>query len=236
MFTALLLGTCLGFTLSIPPGPLALAFMKKAVSKHYKDAMLVGIGAAVMDIFYNLLAAFASSALVVWLSNVFLENRWLSVLFQALCVVVLLVLGIRYLMDKHNPKAERHMIEKERAQEERARKLGHSSPFFLGTLIAFTNLATPTFLPSMIAVISYMQAQGFLERSFSASIFYAFGFGIGTTVWFAVMLRFIMRHHEKLSAGFITMVFRIAGGAFILFAIIIVYNVLNALHLYGGLR
>ncbi|HXG00574.1 MAG TPA: LysE family transporter [Bacteroidota bacterium] len=230
MASALLIGIAFGFTLSIPPGPLALAFMKKAVSREYRGAMLVGIGAAVMDVFYNLLAAFASSALVVWLSNVFLENRWLSVAFQVLCVVVLLVLGIRYLMDKHNPKAERHMIEKEREQEERARRLGHGSPFFLGTLIAFTNLATPTFLPSMIAVVGYMQAQGFLERSFSASLFYAIGFGIGTTVWFAVMLRFIMKHHEKLSAGFITMVFRFAGGAFILFAIIIIYNILNATH------
>lgn len=227
MFTALLLGLLLGFTLSIPPGPLSLAFMKKAVGKQYREAMLVGTGAALMDVFYNLLAAFASSALVVWLSSFFLENRWVSVLFQVLCFLILIVLGIRYLMDKHDPKAERTIIERERAQEERARKMGHGSPFFLGTLIAFTNLATPTFLPSMIAVISYLHAQGILERSFSASLFYSIGFGIGTTLWFAVMLRFIMKHHAKLSAAFITTIFKFAGGAFILFAVILAYNIFN---------
>jgi threonine/homoserine/homoserine lactone efflux protein len=225
MITALFLGMLLGFSLSIPPGPLALAFMKKAVSKQYTAAMLVGAGAALMDVFYNLLAAFASSALVVWLSSFFLENPWVSVVFQILCFGVLIVLGIRYLMDKHDPKAERTIIERERAQEERARKIGHGSPFFLGTLIAFTNLATPTFLPSMIAVISYLHAQGILERSFSASLFYSAGFGIGTTFWFGVMLRFIMRHHAKLSAAFITSIYRVAGAAFILFAVILAYNI-----------
>ncbi len=225
MASALVIGIVFGFTLSIPPGPLALAFMKKAVSKEYKGAMLVGTGAAVMDVFYNLLAAFASSALVVWLSSFFLQNRWVSILFQALCFLILIVLGIRYLLDKHDPKAERNIIERERAQEERARKMGHGSPFFLGTLIAFTNLATPTFLPSMIAVISYLHAQAILERSFSASLFYSIGFGIGTTLWFAVMLRFIMKHHAKLSAAFITTIFKFAGGAFILFAVILAYNI-----------
>lgn len=225
MITALLLGIVFGFTLSIPPGPLALAFMKKAVSKHYKDAVLVGSGAALMDIFYNMLAAFASSALVVWLSDLFLENRWLSLLFQVACFIVLVILGIRYLLDKHNPESERHMVERERMQEERARKIGHGSPFFLGTLIAFTNLATPTFLPSMIAVISYLHAEGILQRTFSSNLLYSVGFGIGTILWFFVILRFIMKHHEKFSSAFITTIYKSAGGAFILFAVLLAYNI-----------
>ncbi len=227
MITALLLGILLGFVLSIPPGPLALAFMKKAVCKHYTDAMQVATGAAVMDVFYNLLATFASSALVVWLSDVFLQNRWLSLVFQILCFLILIVLGIRYLRDKHSATAERHYIERERAQEERARKIGRGSPFLLGTLIAFTNLATPTFLPSMIAVISYFHAEGIIERTASSNLLYSAGFGMGTTVWFLLILRFVMKHHEKLTPGFITMVYRFAGAAFILFAIALAYNVLK---------
>lgn len=225
MATALLLGVVFGFTLSIPPGPLALAFMKKAVSKEYKAAMLVGSGAALMDVLYNLLAAFASSALVVWLSDLFLENRWLSLLFQLACFVVLTVLGIRYLQDKHNPESEKHIIERERMQEERARTIGHGSPFFLGTIIAFTNLATPTFLPSMIAVISYLHAEGILLRTLSANLLYAIGFGAGTILWFLVILRFIMKHHEKFSSAFITTIYKSAGGAFVLFAVLLAYNI-----------
>ncbi|MDL1893822.1 hypothetical protein FBQ87_13190 [Sphingobacteriales bacterium CHB3] len=226
MATALLLGILLGFALSIPPGPLSLAFMKKAVSKEYAAAFMVAFGAAVMDIFYNLIAASASSALVVWLSDLFVENKWLSLVFQALCFFILLVLGIRYLRDKHDLKAERNIVERERATEERVRKIGHGSPFFLGTLIAFTNLATPTFLPSMIAAISYLHAEGFLERSVAANLMYSVGFGIGTTIWFSTVLRFIVKHHAKLSSSFITAIYKLAGGALILFALALAYNMI----------
>lgn len=224
MITALLLGTLLGFALSIPPGPLSLAFMKKAVSKHYSAAFMVALGAAAMDILYSLIAASASSALVVWLSDLFVQNRWLSFLFQGLCFIFLMVLGIRYLLDKHYLKAERNIVERERTQEDRVRKIGHGSPFVLGILVAFTNLATPTFLPSMIAAISYLHAEGILERSVSSNLMYALGFGVGTTIWFSVILRFIMKHHAKLSPAFITTIYKIAGGALILFALALMYN------------
>jgi threonine/homoserine/homoserine lactone efflux protein len=225
MITALFLGMLLGFSLSIPPGPLALAFMKKAVSRDYAAAFLVAFGAAVMDILYNVIAASASSALVVWLSDLFVENKWLSVAFQAICFIVLIVLGVRYLLDKHDAKAERHIVEREREQEERVRTIGHGSPFFLGTLIAFTNLATPTFLPSMIAAISYLHAEGFLARSLSTNVLYAVGFGVGTIIWFSVILRFIMKHHAKLSSAFITTIYKIAGAALVLFALALAYHV-----------
>ncbi|MBI5471327.1 MAG: LysE family transporter [Ignavibacteriae bacterium] len=228
MITALLIGTVIGLVLSIPPGPLALAFMKKAVSRQYSDAMLVATGAAVMDVFYNLLAAFASSAIVLTLSDVFLQNRWLSIVFQLLCIIVLAVLGVRHVRDKHNPTAERHYVERERAQEERAKRIGHGSPFFLGTLIAFTNLATPTFLPSMIAVLSYLHAEKVFPHSVSSNFSYSIGFGIGTTIWFFLVLRFVMKHQEKLTPGFITAVYRIAGVAFIIFALLLAYNVMSS--------
>jgi threonine/homoserine/homoserine lactone efflux protein len=232
MLASILLGILFGFTLSIPPGPLALAFMKKSVSAQYKAALLIALGAAVMDVVYNLLAAFASSALVVWLSGLFLQNRWLSLLFQAICVAILLVLGIRYLRDKHDAKAERTIVERERAQERRAEKIGHGAPFLLGTLIAFTNLATPTFLPSMIAVISYLQAERILDRTISSNLLYSVGFGAGTMIWFTAILRFIMKHHAKLTPAFITSIFKFAGGAFIFFAVLLAYNIVTTSNLH----
>lgn len=228
MITALVLGILVGFTLSIPPGPLSLAFMKRAVTKQYKGALLVALGGSTMDVLYNLVATSASSALVVGLSDLFLQNRWLSVLFQALCFVILVVLGIRYLLDKHDAKVERNIVERERAQEARAKKMAPGSPFFLGTLIAFTNLATPTFLPSMIAVISYFHAEGILLRTISTHLLYSLGFGVGTMIWYSTVARFIMRHHTKLSPGFITTIFRFAGTLFLVFAALLAYHIVTA--------
>ena len=225
MLTALLLGIILGFTLSIPPGPLSVAVTKKCLQGHTIPAFMTGLGAAAMDICYNLIAAFASSAIVVTLSNLFVHNRWLSLLFQILCVIVLVVLGIRYIREKHDVMHDRALIEKDEAQEEKAKKLGHGSPFFVGVLIAFTNLASPTFLPSMIAVISYLHAEGLLGQNIDANVLYSVGFGFGTTIWFVVLLQLLVKHRRKLSPNFITSIYRFAGGTFILFALALAYNI-----------
>lgn len=228
MLSSLALGIILGFALSIAPGPIAVAFMKKAVVGEYRPAFMTGLGAASMDVLFNLLAAFASSALVIQLSNLFLRNRWLSLLFQIVCVAVLIVLGVRYFRQQHNIAEERHVMEQEAEQEQRARKFSHGSPFFLGVMLAITNLATPTFFPSMVAAVSYLHAEGFLMRDIGSSVLYAVGFGIGTTVWFIILLRFFVKHRTKLSPTFINTMFKVAGATFLLFAAFLVYNVASS--------
>ena len=228
MLSSLVLGVILGFALSIAPGPIAVAFMKKAVVGEFRPAFMLGLGAATMDILFNLLAAFASSALVVQLSNLFQQNRWLSLLFQIACVIVLIVLGIRYSRQRHIIAEERHVMEQEAEQERRATKLSHGSPFFLGVMLAITNLATPTFFPSMVAAVSYLHAEGFLMRDMGSSVLYALGFGIGTTVWFIILLRFFAKHRTKLSPGFINTMFKVAGATFLAFAAFLVYNVASS--------
>lgn len=225
MITALLLGIVLGFTLSIPPGPLAVAVSKKGLEGHFLPAFMTGLGAALMDVGYNLIAAFASSAIVVSLSSLFLHNRWLSVFFQAMSVVVLFVLGLRYILQKQDAATDKKMVEQEEAQEQKAKKLGHGSPFFVGVLIAFTSLPSPTFMPSIIAAVSYLHAEGFLQNSVGTNILYAVGFGIGTLLWFIIIIRFLLRQRTKLSPHFVTNIYRFAGGTFILFALALVYNI-----------
>jgi threonine/homoserine/homoserine lactone efflux protein len=227
MITALLLGIILGFALSIAPGPIAVAFMKKAVEGHFKQAFMIGFGAAVMDIVFNMVAAFASSAIVVSLSALFLENRSLSFAFQILSIGILLLLGIRYIRQKHVP-TNNELLEREAAQEAKATQYSHGSPFFLGVLIGVTNLATPTFFPSMVAAVSYLHAEGFLISAFGANILYAVGFGLGTMLWFTILLRLFIKHRTKLSPGFINTMFKGAGATLLLCAALLVYNVLRS--------
>jgi threonine/homoserine/homoserine lactone efflux protein len=227
MLTALLLGIVIGFALCIAPGPIAVAFMKKAVVGEYRPALLIGAGAAVMDIVFNLLAAFASSALVIWLSNLFDRHRWLSLAFQLASIIALLVLGIRYLRAKHNIAEERQVLEHEATQEAKAKQYSHGSPFSLGIMLAVTNLATPTFFPSMVAAVSYLHAAGFLGQMSGANVLYAVGFGFGTFLWFILLWRLFMKHRTKLSPAFINTMFKFAGATFLLFAALLIYNVVQ---------
>lgn len=227
MLTAILLGLAGGFVLSIPPGPLSIAVTKQGVEGRFLPGFKVALGAALMDIVYMLIATFTSSAIVVALTSLITGSQWLPLAFQLLCIGVLLFMGIRYLKSEYCKEATNLSTRRQLAQEQKAKALGRSSPLFLGVLIALTNLATPTFLPSMIAFVGYFHANGGLQQGALNSAAFSIAFGLGTAIWFFFFLRILIRFRRKLSDTFITSIYRFAGGTFILFAAIIAYNVVT---------
>jgi len=225
MVTSLLLGILSGFVLSIPPGPLSAAVTKHSVGHGFRAGLMIALGGAAMDIVYVLIAAFASSALVVALVNLVTGSGWPPFLFQVLCIAILLVMGVRYMRQKHHPEVEEKILKAEQAQEEKARKLGYTSPFFIGVLIAVANLAAPTFIPSMISVVSYLQANSWLSGNAGDNVTYAFGFGIGTTCWFSLVARMLVKHRSKFSPDVLSTIYRFAGGTLIFCACVLTYHV-----------
>src|SRR4029453_15278850 len=95
MVTALLVGIVVGFVLAIPPGPIALACLQKALAGQAREGVALVLGASALDIGYALLAAGASSALVGALWGLVLRHAWALLAFQGGCIVVLVVLGVR---------------------------------------------------------------------------------------------------------------------------------------------
>ena len=144
MVTALLVGLVVGFVLAIPPGPLAIACISQALAGQARESVALALSASAMDIGYALLAAFASSALVGALRGLVTDNAWSLLAFQGGCIVVLVVLGLHYWRPT-TPAGTGPP-----GQEEPERPLGDASPSLRGVLIALTNLASPTFLPTLI--------------------------------------------------------------------------------------
>jgi threonine/homoserine/homoserine lactone efflux protein len=224
----LLLGIAGGFVLSIPPGPLSIAVTREGLEGYLKHAMMIVLGAAIMDIVYILIATFASSAIVLALQQLIKETEWFPVLFQIACIIVLLYLGIRYLTPARCEEAATKNEMAEKQQVERAQKMGHASPFFIGLLIAITNLASPTFIPSMITFVGFLHANGWLQRGALSSTLFSVGFGLGTVLWFFSMLRILHRFRHTLPKNFVLGVYRFAGGTLILFAAVIAYHTVTA--------
>lgn len=225
MVMALLLGVLSGIVLSIPPGPLSAAVTKHSVSESFQSGFMVALGGAVMDIIYVMIAAFASSAIVTTVINLVTANGWILLGFQIACILALIVMGIRYLRHKQDPAEESHILKVEETQEANARRLGYSSPFFVGILIAVANLASPMFIPSMISVVSYIQANGLFHRNAGDNVAYAFGFGIGTTCWFTLMVSVLVKYRSKFSMNVLANIYRFAGGTFIVCACLLTYHV-----------
>lgn len=228
LLATILLGIAGGFVLSIPPGPLAIAVTKQGIEGNFRAGITLVFGAALMDVVYILLSTFASSAIVQALERLIKETQWFPVLFQIACIVLLLFLGIRYFTPARCEQVTSEDEEMERAQEARARKMGHATPFFIGVLISVTNLATPTFLPSMIAFIGFLHGSGWLHRGVLPSAVFSVAFGLGTLLWFFCVLRILIRFRKSISGNFVQNIYRFAGGTLIIFAAVIAYHTVTA--------
>ncbi len=224
LLATILLGIAGGFILCIPPGPLAVAVTKRGIEGDFRGGLMLLLGAALMDIVYILVATFASSAIVLALQQLIKETQWFPVLFQIACIILLLFLGIRYFTPERVEKAATKSEKTELLQEERARKMGHATPFFTGVLIAITNLASPTFLPSLIAFVGFLHADGWLHRGVLPSVFFSVGFGMGTMFWFLIVLRILLKYRKSIPKNFVLNIYRFAGGTLITFAAVIAYH------------
>ncbi len=223
MILAPLAGIILGFFLSIPPGPISVAIIKKGIQGEKKFGQMIGGGAAAIDILYALIAAFASSAIVTTLGDFVRGNQWFELLFQIACIIILALLGYRYFHATADDMADQNAEEEE--QEEKARSLGAKSGLMVGVLMALMNLANPSFLPTMITVAGFLHAEGILSSNPLVNTLYAVGFGIGVFLWFLLLLRIVIHMAERLPLAYFNYVFKFAGGAFYLFGAIIAVRV-----------
>jgi hypothetical protein len=179
------------------------------------------LGASALDIGYALLAAGASSALVGALWGLVLHHAWALLAFQGGCIVVLVVLGVRSCRPTTPADAARAR------PEARGRPRDDASPYLRGVLIALTNLASPTFLPSLIFTMSLLHVRGWVGDAVGDHVMYALGFGGGGALWFLLLLRILTHLRAKVSPTVMPMIERVAGGVLLLFAGILAYHLVT---------
>ena len=221
MVTALLVGLGVGFVMVMPPGPIAMACMRQALAGQTKEGLALGLGAAVMDSGYALLAAFASSALVEALWDMMMHHAWALLAFQGGCIVVLVVVGLHYC------RSSRHGGAARARPEARGRLRGDVSPALSGVLLALTNLANPMFLPSLIFVMSLLQVRGWVGHAVGDHLMYALGFGGGAALWYVLLLRTVTHLRAQFSPTVLPMLARVAGGVLLLCAGLLTYSVVT---------
>ena len=221
MVTALLVGLVVGFVLAIPLGPIAMAGVHQSLAGQTRAGVALALGASAMDIVYALLATFASSALVGALWDWVLHHAWALLAFQGGCIVVLVVMGLRYYRAITSGEAARSR------PEAWGHPRGDASPYVRGVLIALTNLASPTFLPSLIFAMSVVQVHGWVGHTVGAHVLYALGFGVGGALWFLLLLRVLTHLRAQVSPTVMAMMYRVAGGVFLLFAALLTYTVVT---------
>ena len=221
MVTALLVGLVVGFVLAIPPGPIAMACIHQALAGQTREGVALVLGASAMDIVYALLAAFASSALVEALWGMVMPHAWALLAFQGGCIVVLVVWGLR------SCRATTPAGLAQARPEARGRPRGDASPYLHGVLIALTNLASPTFLPSLIFAMGLLHVRGWVGHAVGEHVMYALGFGSGGALWFVLLLRTLSHVRAQVSPTVLPMMDRVAGGVLLLCAGMLTYTMVT---------
>jgi threonine/homoserine/homoserine lactone efflux protein len=217
VFTAFFIGAAIGFVLAMPPGPISIYSIKRAVERDLKNGLLVGLGASVMDVLYSFIAMMATSALVGSYNNFTQEYPVADFTVRILIISFLIIYGALQLRSGSVGSSE-----SENDVKSRERIMGFfkkfRGAFFVGVAMALVNAVHPTFLPALAAQALTVQHNGWVDPSKILHIAaFAIGFGCGNMTWMYVLLKIVLRFKHHMSPNFITNLKKMVAVMFIIF-------------------
>jgi threonine/homoserine/homoserine lactone efflux protein len=201
--------------------------MNLALGSDMKPDFKFALGTSVMDIIYCLAAVFAASAAHAAVQGFSDSNPELVLVFQALVVVGLIIIGIYLALGKYknNPSRESFSQGKSNRFIENLKSKG---PFFLGMAIALGNIANPTFLTALAVTASQAKKLGAIEVLPWDNLLYALGFGIGNFIWIVFITELIHFHKAKFSQTMVKRLVQISGIVFMVAGILLAYHVIDS--------
>lgn len=219
---SILFGFIVGVVLALPPGPVGVTAIEIGLYQNKKAGFQLALGNAIMDFIYCLGVIFATSAVISTLSSFSHEYPAAYIVFQLGAISALLIMGFDNLKDKTNT------IKKgEEATSGYAAKLSKKGPLFLGIAIALTNLANPTFLPSLAAVTIWVHGAGMTTGGAISNFLFALGFGLGNLFWIDFLATMTFKHKHKFSATLVLRIKQVAGVTFIGFGAYLAYRLVS---------
>lgn len=213
----------------MPPGPVGVTAMKLGLNKGMRPAVYMSVGSGLFDVVFCLVAIFAASAAVDSLSSFSDKHPILMITFQILIVLGFIVYGYFNLKKSKNSETGEVSIENDTdiAKSSIVSLLKEKGPFFLGVGIALTNIANPTFLPSLAYIgMQVKHFELFPDTSFN-NIIFSIGFGLGNFLWLWLLTYVVIRLKDRFSGNFIFRVRQFAGITFISFGGILGWRLLT---------
>ncbi len=225
MIIALPLGVIFGIVLALAPGPVAIGAMKLSVNKGEKEGVLFSVGSGLMDFIFCTFAFFATSAIISALGNFSNSHPVLILTIQIAIVLGIILYGFyqfktikKMAVDSDKDNSKKNVL---------IESLKSRGPFFLGVAVALTNVASPTFMPTLAGMTLWVQGKSFYTVSFFNNLLLSLGFGIGNFLWLYFIVRLITHYKNKFSENFIALLYKFAGYSLIGVGTILGYNVIK---------
>jgi len=173
---AALTGFIAGLILSIPVGPINLTILNKGARRGFKWAVLIGLGATLMEVIYCFIAftGFAS----------FFQRGYVKAAMELFSFVFLLFLGVKFLLTKSGPSHVRFGAVEEWLEKRLNIRLEGHSAFITGLLRVAGNLGVLIF---WVILAANFISREWVTPDWPGKLACVGGVALGTGLWFLVL-------------------------------------------------
>lgn len=200
-FTLIAKGILIGLLVSIPLGPIGVLVIQRTVNKSRIAGLLSGMGAALSDTVYAIIAGFSLTFVIDFIR----ENE---ILFQSIGAVVVMALGI-------------HIFFKNPVTDLRRNKLRgntHFQDIISSFLVTFSN---PLTVFVFLAVFTSSGVAINLEEPYH-SFFVILGIFLGAFIWWFSLSGIVSLFKHKINLRILWWINKTAGVVIVLFVLVTV--------------
>jgi threonine/homoserine/homoserine lactone efflux protein len=191
-------GAALGFAIAAPVGPIGILCIRKTVQFGRFSGFCSGLGAAVADSIYAVIAAFG----LTFVSDFLIQGQfWLRLIGGAFLIYLGLRTFFAHPQETHLSTATRRTL---------------ISDFFSTFLLTLTN---PLTVLSFLAVFAGLGLTAF-SGGYASATFLVLGVLVGSTLWWLILSEGVTLFRKKVSQNVMGWINRIAGLLIMIFGLL----------------
>jgi threonine/homoserine/homoserine lactone efflux protein len=172
----------------IPVGPINLTILNEGAQRGFRWALLIGLGASVMDTIYCAITFTGLSS--------FFDRGIVKASMQVCSFVFLLFLGFKFLLAQSVKVPTKLDAATEKLEARLEQKLHPHSAFMTGLVRVLGNLGVPL---TWLVLSANLMAHDWVDDTRNAKAACVAGVFIGTTVWFVILSFGVSRGQGKFS-------------------------------------
>jgi threonine/homoserine/homoserine lactone efflux protein len=209
--TAAVAGLISGFVVSIPVGPINITIINEGARRGFSWAVLIGLGAMVMDLVYCGIAFAGFSSLFA--------SKFMKATMELLSFVFLIYLGVKYLLTASLPATTPTV-------EAVEHKLHPHTAFWIGFVRVLGN---PAVLLFWITVSATFISHDWIQNTFWSKAVCVLGTFVGGFLWFLLLSYLVAKGHGKFSTKALVRMAHISGAILLLAGIVIGFRLIMLL-------
>jgi threonine/homoserine/homoserine lactone efflux protein len=209
----ILLATLAGFVSalmfsSIPVGPINLTILNEGSRRGFRWAMLIGLGAATMEMIYCAIAFTGFSS--------FFDIRVVKASMELFTFVFLLFLGSKFLFAQTVNVPTKLDAASKKIEVRLDEKLRPHSAFMTGFVRVMGNLGV---LLTWIVLAAHFMFHDWVADEISAKVACVFGVALGTSTWFVIFSYAVSHGHGRFSERTLLRIQHLSGICLIVFGL-----------------